>query len=85
MRASPGDRRVAEPVGYENLGQADGIANHDQGDSHGHAHGHGHHAYGHGHGHADTDTDTHDGDAHVNTDADDTNPGADPGNRRYGG
>ena len=41
----------------------------------------------HGHGHADTDAhdgDTHDGDTHVNSDAD-TNPGADPGNRRYGG
>ena len=69
LRAPPGDRRVAEPVGYENIGQTDGIANYDQGD----ADGHHSHAYGHRldhHGHADTDTDAHDGDAHVDTDAD---------------
>jgi hypothetical protein len=85
MRASPDDRRIAEPVGYENPGQADGIANYDQGD----ADGHHSHAYGHRldhHGHADTDAHdvNSDGDAHVNIHAD-TNPGADPVSRRHGG
>ena len=83
MRAPPGDRRVTEPVGYENLGQADGIADYDQGDNYTRGYGHHGHAQCHGldhHGHADTDG--HDGDAYVNSDAD-TN--AEPCGRRYGG
>ena len=79
MRAPPGDRRVAEPLGHENPGQADDIANYDQGDADGHhchCHAHRHHAHGHGH----ADADTHDGDAHVNSDAD-TN--AERCSRRY--
>jgi hypothetical protein len=83
MRAPPGDRGVTEPVSHENLGQAGGIANYDQGDSH--AHGHHGHAYGRGldhHGHADTDAHyvNSDGDAYVNTHAD-----TGPVSRRYGG
>ena len=85
MRAPPGDRRVTEPVGYQNHGQAGRIANDDQGDNYNHGYGHHGHAHRHRlghHGHAGTDArdlnsdgDTHDG----------TSPGADPVSHRYGG
>jgi hypothetical protein len=81
MRAPPGGCRVAESVGYQNPGQADGIADYDQGDNYTHGyrlHGHAHrHGLEH-HGHADTHA--HDGDAYINVNAD-----ADPGSRRHGG